>query len=226
MWHSSASCAVKGWARILKNTFQKNDKFPRLANTLAVCLCISAGSQCGGLVSIRQPGARKAGAWQTPRRPHDSDGPVPVCGVRAFPVGPGREERGEPRMGLPKRRGGLPLLLSGSRQPGAWRTPRRPHDSDVLGRKCEFPPQPSDRANISPRLEQRCTVVVYGLPRYQRGPFGEWDAGASDGRQLRHTPDAALRIHVRVGKLVLKTQTEEHASALNTSGLRKSPRYL
>ena len=80
------------------------------------------------------------------------------------------------------------------------------------------PPQPSDRANISPRLEQRCTVVVYGLPRYQRGPFGEWDAGASDGRQLRHTPDAALRIHVRVGKLVLKTQTEERASALNTSG--------
>ena len=44
------------------------------------------------------------------------------------------------------------------------------------------------------------------------------DAGVSDGRQQRHTPDAALRIHVRVGKLVLKTQTEEHASALNTSG--------
>ena len=40
----------------------------------------------------------------------------------------------------------------------------------------------------------------------------------SDGRQQRHTPDAALRIHVRVGKLVLKTQTEERASALNTSG--------
>ncbi len=24
MWHSSASCAVKGWARILKNAFQKS----------------------------------------------------------------------------------------------------------------------------------------------------------------------------------------------------------
>jgi len=35
-------------------------------------------------------------------------------------------------------------------------------------------PQPSDRADISPRLGQRCTVVAYGLPRYQRGPFGEW----------------------------------------------------
>ena len=40
----------------------------------------------------------------------------------------------------------------------------------------------------------------------------------SDGRQQRHTPDAALRIHVRVGKLVLKTQTEERASALNSCG--------
>ena len=29
-----------------------------------------------------------------------------------------------------KQRGGLPLLLRGSRQPGTWQTPRRPHDSD------------------------------------------------------------------------------------------------
>ena len=77
------------------------------------------------------------------------------------------------------------------------------------------PPQPSDRANISPRLEQRCTVVAYGLPRYQRGPFGEWNAGVSDGRQQRHTPEAVLRIHRALG-FVLKTQTEERASALNS----------
>jgi hypothetical protein len=90
----------------------------------------------------------------------------------------------------------------------------------MLGRKCEFPRNLRTGPISPPRLEQRCTVVVYGLPRYQRGPFGEWDAGVSDGRQQRHTPDAALRIHVRVGKLrlVLKTQTEEHASALSTSG--------
>ena len=72
--------------------------------------------QRGGLPLLRR-GSRQLGARQTPRRPHDSDGPVPVCGVRAFPVGPGREERGEPSMRLPKQRGGLPLLLSGSRQP-------------------------------------------------------------------------------------------------------------
>ena len=72
--------------------------------------------QRGGLPLLLR-GSRQPGAWQTPRRPHDSDGPVPVCGVGAFPVGPGREERGQPSMRLPKQRGGLPLLLSGSRQP-------------------------------------------------------------------------------------------------------------
>ena len=72
--------------------------------------------QRGGLPLLLS-GSRQPGGWQTPRRPQDSDRPVPVCGVRAFPVGPGREERGEPRMRLPKQRGGLPLLLSGSRQP-------------------------------------------------------------------------------------------------------------
>jgi hypothetical protein len=78
--------------------------------------------QRGGLPLLLS-GSRQPGAWQAPRRPHDSDRPVPVCGVRAFPVGPDREGRGEPRMRLPKRRGGLPVLLSGSRQPGAWQTP-------------------------------------------------------------------------------------------------------
>ena len=72
---------------------------------------------CDPPLNVLLSGSRQPGAWQTPRRPHDSDGPVPVCGVRAFPVGPGREERGEPSMRLPKQRGGLPLLLSGSRQP-------------------------------------------------------------------------------------------------------------
>ena len=72
--------------------------------------------QRGGL-PVPLSGSRQPGAWQTPRRPHDSDGPVPVCGVRAFPVGPDREERGEPRMGLPKQRGGVPVLLSGPWQP-------------------------------------------------------------------------------------------------------------
>ena len=70
----------------------------------------------GGL-PVLLSGSRQPGAWQAPRRPHDSDRPVPARGVRAFPVGPGREGRGEPRMRLPKRRGGLPVLLSGSRQP-------------------------------------------------------------------------------------------------------------
>ena len=73
------------------------------------------------LPSSIRPRLAKVSGWQTPRRPHDSDGPVPVCGVRAFPVGPGREGRGEPRMRLPKQRGGLPVLLSGSRQPGCDR---------------------------------------------------------------------------------------------------------
>ena len=43
-------------------------------------------------------------------QPRDSDGPVPVYGVRAFPIGPGREGRGEPSMGLRKMRGGLGAL--------------------------------------------------------------------------------------------------------------------
>ena len=51
-------------------------------------------------------GLRWAGARQTTGQPHDSDGPVPVHGVRAFPIGLGREGRGEPSMGLPKMRGG------------------------------------------------------------------------------------------------------------------------
>ena len=79
----------------------------------------------GGL-PVLLSGSRQPGAWQAPRRPHDSDRPVPARGVRAFPVGPDREGRGEPRMGLPKRRGGLPVLLSGSRQPGALMRHGRP----------------------------------------------------------------------------------------------------
>jgi len=72
------------------------------------------------------------GARQTPRLPQDSDGPVPVRGVRAFPIGPDREGRGEARMGLPKQRGGLPVLLSGPRQlkgpllSARWGNTRRP----------------------------------------------------------------------------------------------------
>jgi hypothetical protein len=46
---------------------------------------------------IQKDGTLQPGAWQTPRRPHDSDRPVPVRGVRAFRVGPDREGRGENR---------------------------------------------------------------------------------------------------------------------------------
>ncbi len=104
-------------------------------------------------------------------RPHDSDRPVPVCGVRAFPVGPGREERGEPRMRLPKQRGGLPLLLSGPRQPGAWlQTPRRPHDSDrpvpVCGVRA-FPIGPGREERGEPRM--RLPKQRGGLPLLLRG---------------------------------------------------------
>ena len=53
----------------------------------------------GGL-PVPPTGLRWAGARQTTGQPHDSDGPVPVHGVRAFPIGPGREGRGEPSMGL------------------------------------------------------------------------------------------------------------------------------
>jgi len=59
----------------------------------------------GGL-PVLATGLRQLGARQTPRRPHDSDGPVPARGVRAFLVGPGRAGLAEPRMGLPKQRGG------------------------------------------------------------------------------------------------------------------------
>ena len=95
----------------------------------------------------------------------------------------------------------------------------------MLGRKCEFPATfgpgqylPAARAT----MYGRCLRSAAVLARAVRG-MGRRRVGRSTAR---HTPDAALRIHVRVGKLVLKTQTEEHASALNTSGLRKSPRYL
>ena len=75
---------------------------------------------------------------------------------RALPVGPDREGRGEPRMRLPKRRGGLPLLLSGSRQPGgAWQAPRRPRDSDrpvpVCGVRA-FPVGPGREGRGEPTL--------------------------------------------------------------------------
>jgi hypothetical protein len=89
----------------------------------------------------------------------------------------------------------------------------------MIGRKCEFP-RNLRTGPISPRGQSLGSAAV--LARAVRG-MGRRRVGRSTAR---HTPDAALRIHVRVGKLVLKTQTEEHASALNTSGLRKSPRYL
>jgi hypothetical protein len=110
----------------------------------------------GGL-PVLLSGPRQPGARQTPRRPHDTDRPVPARGVRAFRVGPGREGRGEPRMGLPKRRGGLPVLLSGPRQPGAWQTPRRPHDSDrpVPARGVRaFPIGPGRKGRTEPRMGQ------------------------------------------------------------------------
>ena len=74
-------------------------------------------------------------------------------------------------MGLPKRRGGLPVLLSGSRQPGAWQAPRRPHDSDrpvpargvrafCIGRaflpwiiRTRYGPQPEEKAACALRVE-------------------------------------------------------------------------
>jgi hypothetical protein len=101
-------------------------------------------------VLLTRSGSRQPGAWQAPRR-------FRVRGVRAFRVGPGREGRGEPRMGLPKRRGGLPVLLSGSRQPGAWQTPRRPHDSDrpVPARGVRsFPIGPGRKGRTEPRMGQ------------------------------------------------------------------------
>ena len=64
----------------------------------------------------------------------------------------------------------------------------------------------------------RCIRSAAVSARAVRG-MGRRRVGRSTAR---HTPDAALRIHVRVGKLVLKTQTEERPSALNTSGREKS----
>ena len=49
------------------------------------------------------------------------------------------------------------------------------------------------------------------------GRSGNGNAGVSDSRQQRHTPEAVLRIHRALG-FVLKTQTEERASALNSCG--------
>ena len=45
-------------------------------------------------VPVLATGSQQPGAWQAPRRPHDSDRPVPARGVRAFRVGPDREGRG------------------------------------------------------------------------------------------------------------------------------------
>jgi hypothetical protein len=91
--------------------------------------------------------------------------PVPVRGVRAFPVGPDREGRGEPRMRLPKQRGGLPLLPTRSRQPGARYTPRRPQDSDgpvpVRGVRA-FPVGPDREGRGEPRM--RLPKQRGGLP--------------------------------------------------------------
>ncbi len=133
--------------------------------------------QRGGLPLLLS-GSRQPGGWQTPRRPQDSDRPVPVCGVRAFPVGPGREERGEPRMRLPKQRGGLPLLLSGSRQPGAWQTPRRPQDSDgpvpVCGVRA-FPVGPGREGRGEPRM--RLPKQRGGLPVLLSGPRQPAESG-------------------------------------------------
>ena len=73
----------------------------------------------GGLPSLSPPTAtQRAGTPLASRQWHDSEWTVTARGLRAIPIGLGREGRREPTVRVAKLRGGLPSLPTATQRAG------------------------------------------------------------------------------------------------------------
>ena len=73
---------------------------------------------------------QRAGPRLASRQRHDSEWTVTARGLRAVPIGLGREGRREPTVRVAKLRGGLPGLPTATQRPGTRLASRQRHDSE------------------------------------------------------------------------------------------------